>query len=437
MKELKLFFSWQSDNNKTKKIISDAINKAVHNIKVHHGYSIVIEESTSNVPGTPQIVSTILDKIDSCDIFLADVTPVCSYSKAQGNGQTNNKQVPNPNVLMELGYAMSAVGMDYSICVAHQGQWNPNELPFDINHNRIYQFTSSNCDLYDSILQVINHIKKHGRHRHKTTPYLIHRFKLFEDSIKDKYFEKKKRTEEYAFDAPIIYFCQRMSETFHGKRGLVTYSKPKDIKRCLESLFKQPLKLNKTDNNTYFHTFWWFRGPDAAPVEKFKHLGGRRFLIDIMELKIRKIIAYVDPFGKYYGQYVYIEADAEKPTGLYPEHTSEYIEHWRKEWGYYSEEYGIFKLSFFFNKNVTRNEYDDGNTSFMGKTISPTSQNQELRMRFLTPYNLIITSQQSSYNTNKFYNSDEYLNQLLQKKITFEEFHNYLNRFPKPLGLYD
>ncbi len=52
MKELKLFFSWQSDNNKTKKIISDAINKAVHNIKVHHGYSIVIEESTSNVPGT-------------------------------------------------------------------------------------------------------------------------------------------------------------------------------------------------------------------------------------------------------------------------------------------------------------------------------------------------------------------------------------------------
>ena len=65
MKGLKLFFSWQSDNNKTKKIISDAINKAVHNIKVHHGYSIVIEESTSNVPGTPQIVSTILDKIEN------------------------------------------------------------------------------------------------------------------------------------------------------------------------------------------------------------------------------------------------------------------------------------------------------------------------------------------------------------------------------------
>ena len=204
MKELKLFFSWQSDNNKTKKIISDAINKAVHDIKIHHGYLIVIEESTSNVPGTPQIVSTILDKIDSCDIFLADVTPVCSYPKALGNGQTNNKQVPNPNVLMELGYAMSAVGMDYSICVAHQGQWNPNELPFDINHNRIYQFTSSNCDLYDSILQVINHINKHGRHRHKTTPYLIHRFKVLEDGIKNKYYEKKKRTEEYAFNAPII-----------------------------------------------------------------------------------------------------------------------------------------------------------------------------------------------------------------------------------------
>lgn len=141
MKEFKLFFSWQSDDNKTKKILSDAIKKAVKDIRVYHNYNITIEESTSNTSGSPQIVQTILDKIDSCDIFLADITPVCNYSKQLGNNQSITKQVPNPNVLMELGYALSAVGMYYTICAAHQGEWNSNDLPFDINHNRIYAFT--------------------------------------------------------------------------------------------------------------------------------------------------------------------------------------------------------------------------------------------------------------------------------------------------------
>lgn len=436
MKEFKLFFSWQSDDNRTRKIITTAINKAVHDIKVYHNYSIIVEESTSNVPGTPQIVSTILDKIDLCDIFLADVTPVCSYQKQSGNNQTDTKQVPNPNVLMELGYAMSAVGMNYSICVAHQGQWSPNDLPFDINHNRIYLFTSSNCDLQDSILHVIEYIKKYGRHRHKATPYFIHRFKLLKERVKDRLFRKDEKVETYAFDEPIIYFCQRMGKTFHGKRGLVTYTRTKDIKRCLETLFAQPLRLKSTDDNGSFCTFWWFRGHSAAPIGKYKHLGGRRFLIDIMELKIRKIVAFVDPSGRYYGQYVYIETEADKPTGLYPNHTIEYIEQWRKKWGYYSEEYGVFKILPFFLKNVSREEYDDGHTKFLWNVVSPPRQNQELRERFLTPYNFIITSQQASFNSHEFDKSNEYFNRLLQNEITIEEFNDYLESFPKPMDRY-
>ena len=434
MKEFKLFFSWQSDDNNTKKIISEALTNAVQTIRVYHNYSITIEESTSNTPGSPQIVQTILDKIDSCDIFLADITPVCSYDKPLGNGLVDIKQVPNPNVLMELGYAMSAVGMNYTICVAHQGSWNSNDLPFDINHNRIYSFTSSNCDLSKSILEVIGYINKHGRHRHKAIPYLIHSFNLQWEKIRDKYLQRDKNPIEYAFAEPIIYFNKRMSKAFHGKRGLVTYTRAKDIRRCLNTLFAEPLKLKSTDENGgSYHIFWWYRGHSSATIDKYRCLGGRHFLIELLELNIRKIVAYVDP-GRYYGQYVYVETYPDKPTGLYPEHTKEYIKRWEKEWGYYPEEYGVFKILPFIKKKVSRNEYDDGHTKFFGKIVSPTQKNQELRERFLTPYNFIITSFQSSFNCRQFDSSVEYFNGLINGEMTIEEFNDYMKRFPKPMN---
>lgn len=436
MKEFTLFFSWQSDDNKTKRIISDAITKAVNDIRVYHKYTIKVEESTSNVPGAPQIVSTILDKIDSCDIFLADITPVCSYPKLLGNGQISTKQVPNPNVLMELGYAMSAVGMHYTICVAHQGEWNPNDLPFDINHNRVYPFTSSNCDLSDKILDVVEYIKKNGRHRHKAAPYFIHKFSLYKDRIKEKLEKKADTQNEYAFAEPIIYYSERMSKAFHGKRGLVTYTRTRDIKHCINILLSQPLKLKKIDGNGSIPLFWWFRGSSAMYIDKYRWLGNRHLLINELELKVRKVVAYVDPSGRYYGQYVYIETDADKPTGLYRENTEEEILNFEKDLGYYYEEYGVFKLFRFINKAVTLNEFDDGHTTWGGMLMSPSREDSEHRTRFLTPYNLIISSQKSSFNCPQFDGSDDFFNKLLRKEITIEEFNDYMKRFPKPMDRY-
>ena len=433
MKEFTLFFSWQSDKNKTNKVLSEALNKAVNNIKIYHGYTINVEESTSNTPGSPQIVQTILNKIDSCDIFLADITPVCDYSKQLGNSQSIIKQVPNPNVLMELGYAMSAVGMDYTICAAHQGEWNSNDLPFDINHNRIFQFTSSNCDLSNRILEVIEYIQKNGRHRHRATPYLIHRFNLVWERVKDKFSKNDIKSNEYAFAEPIIYFNERMSKAFHGKRGLVTYTRSKDIKHCINILFSQPLKLKKVDGNGSFPLFWWFRGSSAMYIDKYRWLGNRHVLINELELNVRKVVAYVDPSGRYYGQYVYIETDADKPTGLYNENTKEEIESCQKNLGYYYEEYGVFKLFRFINKSVTLTEFDDGHTTWGGKLISPSRENSEHRTRFLTPYNLIISSGESSFNCPQFDGSDDFFNKLLRKEITIEEFNDYMKEFPKPM----
>ena len=43
------------------------------------GIRLEIDHSTLGESGMPSIDQTILRKIDACDIFLADVTPVATY----------------------------------------------------------------------------------------------------------------------------------------------------------------------------------------------------------------------------------------------------------------------------------------------------------------------------------------------------------------------
>ena len=171
-KTYKLFFSWQSDDNESRKLLEKALDSARMSLGLQ-GVKLEIDHSTLGVSGMPSIDQTILRKIDACDIFLADVTPLCNYENTLGNGLTVNKEVPNPNVLLELGYAMSALGVDYVVVVAHQGQWKPADMPFDINHRSIYSFTSKACDLTPKITAVIDCINKNGRHRHLDKPYLF------------------------------------------------------------------------------------------------------------------------------------------------------------------------------------------------------------------------------------------------------------------------
>ena len=68
--------------------------------------------------------------------------------------------------------------------------------------------------------------------------------------------------------------------------------------------------------------------------------------------------------------------------------------------------------------------------------MSPSREDSEHRTRFLTPYNLIISSQKSSFNCPQFDGSDDFFNKLLRKEITIEEFNDYMKRFPKPMDRY-
>jgi len=91
----------------------------------HH---LFLDKDTAGVPGSPAITSTILEKIDTCGLFLCDVTLVAETRKG--------KKSPNPNVLIELGYAVARLGWQRVICVMNVAAGGPEELPFDLQLHR-------------------------------------------------------------------------------------------------------------------------------------------------------------------------------------------------------------------------------------------------------------------------------------------------------------
>lgn len=130
---MKIFWSWQSDHDKAtgNYFVRDALKQAAKELgrELEISERIEVDHDTKGVPGRPPIVQTIFDKIEAARAFVADVTPV---------GETAaGKPLPNPNVMIELGYARRSRGHERLIFVANgQHLKKPEDLPFDLRGDR-------------------------------------------------------------------------------------------------------------------------------------------------------------------------------------------------------------------------------------------------------------------------------------------------------------
>ncbi len=362
----------------------------------------------------PKIEDVIKDKIERCDVFVADITPVA---------KTGTKLLPNPNVLIELGYALKAIGPDRIILVAqNKDGWEVKDLPFDINHHRIVMFqTPRQCDLRRAISEIIQMprcfraIKKlyHG---------------MFPISIKfhvNKNRQVKSPEEKIypnLFEDSDIFFSQRLAYAFPGVRNVKWFTKTKDIKFHLSRLLHAPLKFTTNKGQNQFTPIWWFRSGSSVGINNFRHISGRLFLIENEEWLISKIAVFQD--SRVYKEYLYVEIEAQHPTSLGQVSTD------NLQLGD-TEEYGILNWKHLLNIKITRHEYDDGEgckrwgTIFNGQT--------QLRVRYLTKYNFLICANRSSYNCNEFDRmSGYYMDGLLDGTVSFEEFHESLMKLQKP-----
>jgi hypothetical protein len=133
-----IFFSWQSDVRAAacRTLIQDALQGAVTELASEGAVAVepVIDRDTQNTPGSPDIGQTIFGKIDNATVFVADVTIV---------GVAGERPTPNPNVLIELGYALKALGEPRIILVQNTALGGPEQLPFDLRQKRVLRFTSA------------------------------------------------------------------------------------------------------------------------------------------------------------------------------------------------------------------------------------------------------------------------------------------------------
>jgi len=140
--KLSVFYSWQSDldidNNR--KAIRMTLKKTTIDIEEDiEGIDINLDEATRDIPGSPDIPLTIFDKISATDIFVCDLTTINSYSPK------DKRKVPNPNVLIELGYAIAILGWGRIIMLFNKAYGDfPKDLPFDIAKRRIIDFKIEN-----------------------------------------------------------------------------------------------------------------------------------------------------------------------------------------------------------------------------------------------------------------------------------------------------
>lgn len=157
--DLRIFYSWQSDlpSRANRNFIAEALLKIQKRFKAEANLSILIDRDTRNIPGSPDVINTIFDKIQKCDVFIADVTTI---------GTLHGKSIPNPNVMLELGYALNSVSANKVIMVFNNAFGQVRDLPFDLGFKRQLQYNINPLD------------ENRGENRKKLADALYHAIQL-------------------------------------------------------------------------------------------------------------------------------------------------------------------------------------------------------------------------------------------------------------------
>ena len=130
---MKIFWSWQSDidGKISRHFIKKCLKKAVEELKEEAVFNdrVEIDHDTKDIPGSPAITDTILDKIKNSSVFVADVTPVAQVKKSK-------KKIINSNVAIETGYAIALLGNNKIISILNESFGSLGDLPFDLKYKR-------------------------------------------------------------------------------------------------------------------------------------------------------------------------------------------------------------------------------------------------------------------------------------------------------------
>ena len=143
--KVSIFYSWQSDlPSKTNRyFIEESIKKSLGDINKDSRIIACIDRDTKGELGSPDIRASIFQKINHSKFFICDIS-------------LNDNQTPNANVLIELGYAIKSMGWNKILCLFNTQTGEIEDLPFDINHNRVTPYNPNVSGEKKRIAEIIS-----------------------------------------------------------------------------------------------------------------------------------------------------------------------------------------------------------------------------------------------------------------------------------------
>ncbi|HWE37669.1 MAG TPA: hypothetical protein VG406_13970 [Isosphaeraceae bacterium] len=149
MKKNTIFYSWQSDlpGKHNRNFIESCLEAAITELNRDDELSdFVIDRDTRSIPGLPDIGKSIFSKINSCSLFVADLS-IINF----GQRRTEERPVPNPNVLFETGYAFGRLGEGRIIGVINTFYGPIDELPFDLRPKRLMSYSLDDSSIKKNV----------------------------------------------------------------------------------------------------------------------------------------------------------------------------------------------------------------------------------------------------------------------------------------------
>lgn len=149
-----IFYSWQSDlpNNSNRGFIESCLKRTIQDVDKVMPFQLEfnIDRDTKLEIGTPNILESIFKKIERSKIFIADISII--------NSDSAGRKCPNPNVLIELGYAARVLGWERVFCFYNTDYGSVEDLPFDLRQRRPIQYGlngKNKSEVRKSIVQIL------------------------------------------------------------------------------------------------------------------------------------------------------------------------------------------------------------------------------------------------------------------------------------------
>jgi len=220
------------------------------------------------------------------------------------------------------------------------------------------------------------------------------------------------------------FFSSRFAKAFPGIRDeVVWFSDAESIASRMDRLLQPPLEIGN------YSPIWWFRGLSSNCVERFRRLDEKTWLFNDEELQIGRIAAVEN--RAYWKSFVYVEVNGVAPSGAY-DRPKEAFESEIRRRGYSSEELCLFR-----GRYLKRTFFDDGAAEIDGQLVDLGNE-AELRQRYLSKYNLVLTGQDSAINNTDFeMQLHSLMKELLVQPARFEQLVQGVELLPKQVSYFN